>query len=100
MYLPFNINILANIFLVIIALWTIPWKIYAVWLAVKHNQKKWFVMLLILNTFSILEIYYVLKIANRNWAEIEQDFRNAWRDTMGEKKTQAQIEDHHDHGHH
>jgi hypothetical protein len=62
----------------ILALWTIPWKIYAVWLAVKANHKKWFVALLILNTIGILEIFYIFKIAKKSWTEVKQDFRKAW----------------------
>ena len=72
--LPFSVNLS----IVIIALWTIPWKIYAVWTAVKSNQKKWFVALLILNTASILEIFYIFKIAKKSWVEVKGDFRKAW----------------------
>jgi 4-amino-4-deoxy-L-arabinose transferase-like glycosyltransferase len=66
-----------NIFVLILALWTIPWKIYAVWLAAKHNQKKWFVALLILNTVAIMEIFYIFKIAKKSWDEVKEDFRKA-----------------------
>ncbi|MFA6077089.1 MAG: DUF5652 family protein [Candidatus Paceibacterota bacterium] len=67
-----------NILIVVITLWTIPWKIYAVWTAVKHNHKKWFVVLLILNTVSILEIFYIFKIVKKSWAEVKRDFRKAF----------------------
>ena len=66
-----------NIIILVITLWTIPWKIYAVWTAVKHDQKKWFVVLLLLNTASILEILYIFKIAKKSWAEVKTDFRGA-----------------------
>ena len=59
-------------------IWTIPWKIYAVWTAVKRDQKKWFVALLLLNTVSILEIFYIFKIAKKSWAEVKADFRSAF----------------------
>ncbi|HEV7702403.1 MAG TPA: DUF5652 family protein [Candidatus Paceibacterota bacterium] len=68
-----------NIILVVVAIWTIPWKIYAVWVASKHDQKKWFVALLILNTLSILEIFYIFKIAKKSWAEIKADFAHGWK---------------------
>ena len=77
MYNPFFINPFVNIFIIILAIWTIPWKIYAVWLAVKHDHKKWFVALMILNTVSILEIFYVLNIAKKSWIEVKKDFREA-----------------------
>ena len=73
MYNVYNINLV----LLILALWTIPWKIYAVWIAAKHNHKKWFVALLILNTVAILEIFYIFKIANKSWAEVKGDFKKA-----------------------
>ena len=73
MYDLYNINLV----LLILALWTIPWKIYAVWLAAKHNHKKWFVALLILNTVGILEIFYVFKIANKKLADVKEDFSKA-----------------------
>lgn len=60
--------------LLILTLWTIPWKIYAVWLAVKKDQKGWFVALLLLNTVGILEIFYIFKIANKKWVEVKEDF--------------------------
>jgi len=73
MYNPFF-----NTFVIILALWTIPWKIYAVWTAVKNGHKKWFVALIILNTAGILEIFYIFKIAKKKWVEVKQDFANAW----------------------
>lgn len=68
-----------NIFLLILFLWTIPWKIYAVWIAAKNDQKKWFVVLLLLNTMAILEIFYIFKVANKKWAEVKDDFQNAFK---------------------
>jgi hypothetical protein len=72
--LPLSVNIL----IAILVLWTIVWKIYAVWIACKHNQKKWFVALLILNTAGILEIFYIFKIRNKKWVEVKEDFSEAW----------------------
>ena len=68
----------ANIAILVLAIWTIPWKIYAVWTAAKRDQKKWFVAILILNTVSILEIFYIFKIAKKSWAEVKVDFKGAW----------------------
>lgn len=64
-----------NLFLIILVLWTIPWKVYAVWLAAKHNHKKWFIALIILNTFSILEIIYVFYILKKSGPEVRGDFK-------------------------
>jgi hypothetical protein len=67
-----------NIVLVILALWAVPWKIYAVWLACKRDQKKWFVLLLLLNTLGILEIFYIFRIAKKSWEEVKGDFMHGW----------------------
>ena len=45
--------------LLLIMLWVLPWKGYAMWLAVKNNQRNWFIALLILNTLAILDIIYI-----------------------------------------
>lgn len=65
------------ILVLILALWTLPWKIYAVWMAVKNNQKRWFIALLLLNTIGILEIYYIFKVAKKSWVEVKDDFSKA-----------------------
>lgn len=46
--------------LVIIALWTIVLKGYALWYAARGSQKWWFIVLLAVNTLGILEIIYLI----------------------------------------
>lgn len=41
------------------ALWTIPWKGWALWKAARAGSKPWFVALLLVNTLGILEILYI-----------------------------------------
>lgn len=48
--------------IVLLALWTIPWKGYALWLAAKNTHKWWFIALLIVNTVAILEIIYIFAV--------------------------------------
>ena len=72
-------NVPLIILVIILALWSITWKLYAVWTACKHNQKKWFIGLLILNTARILEIIYIFKFAGKSWVEVKGDFRRAWK---------------------
>ena len=45
--------------LLLIVLWTLPWKGVALWRAARLYHKWWFVALLILNTLAILEIIYI-----------------------------------------
>ncbi len=60
-----------NIWVLIIAvLWTLPWKGYALWLSAKHNQKKWFIAIIIFNTFGLLEIFYIFFIQKKTPKQI------------------------------
>ena len=68
-----------NIILLVVAIWTIPWKAYSLWLCVKRNQKVWFIVLLILNTVGILEIFYIFKIAKKSWKDVKADFGKAFK---------------------
>lgn len=45
--------------LLVIALWTLPWKGVALWRAGRNGQKGWFIAILVLNTLAILEITYI-----------------------------------------
>ena len=50
----------------VVALWTIVLKGYALWYAARGGQKKWFIALLIVNTFGILEIVYLIWFRPKN----------------------------------
>ena len=45
--------------IVLILLWTFPWKAAALWRAARHGQISWFLAILILNTLGILDILYI-----------------------------------------
>jgi len=45
--------------ILVVILWSIFWKGWALWVASKENSKLWFFVLLIVNTFGILEIIYI-----------------------------------------
>lgn len=62
------------ILLLIMVLWVLPWKVYALWTASKNNHKIWFVVLILVNTFGILEIIYVFGIAKKKWSEVKSTF--------------------------
>ncbi|MBI4120511.1 MAG: hypothetical protein HY454_03530 [Parcubacteria group bacterium] len=42
-----------------IIVWSLIWKGLALWRAGRNGDKKWFVALLVINTFGILEILYL-----------------------------------------
>ncbi|MDP1707086.1 MAG: DUF5652 family protein [bacterium] len=54
----------------IIVLWTIVLKGYALWIAARGGQKKWFIAILIINTLGILEIIYLIWFRPKNVGNI------------------------------
>jgi methionyl-tRNA synthetase len=50
-------------------IWSLIWKGFALWHAAHNHQMRWFVALLIFNTFGILEIVYLFYFQKRQ--EIE-----------------------------
>lgn len=84
-----NFNSQSEIPLLVIALivlWTLFWKGYAVWTAVKNNHKGWFVAVLVLNTFGILEIVYLFCVAKKKWSDVKKVFLSIIRPKKGSKK--------------
>ena len=62
------------ILILVIILWVLPWKIYSLWTASKNNHRTWFVILVIVNTFGILEIIYIFAVAKKKWSEVTGAF--------------------------
>jgi len=61
----------SNHWLILVSiLWILPWKGYALWTASQRRDKVWFVLLMILNTFAILEIFYLFYIAKKTPKDI------------------------------
>jgi len=44
---------------VLLALWALAWKGFALWRAAKNDQKYWYVAMLVINLLGILEIVYL-----------------------------------------
>lgn len=55
--------------LVLVTLWSIPWKGVALWKAAQLSHKRWFIVLLIVNTFGILDIIYIYFVARKYTVE-------------------------------
>lgn len=45
--------------LLLLMIWQIPWKGWALWRAAKRDHKIWFIVFLLVNTVAILEILYI-----------------------------------------
>ena len=58
-FAPGFMNLFIPVILVV-ALWTIVLKGYALWHAARGGQKWWFIALLVINTIGILEIVYLI----------------------------------------
>lgn len=58
-----DFNALFPPIIIVIALWSLFWKIFALWHAAKNGARVWFVVMMIVNTAGILEIIYLLGIA-------------------------------------
>ena len=53
-------------------IWSVFWKGIALWISSKNGQKKWFLVLLVLNTVGIIEIIYIFYVAKKNWSDIKE----------------------------
>ncbi len=49
----------------LIMAWTIPWKGIALWRTAQNKHKKWFIVLLVVNTLAILEITYLFYFSKK-----------------------------------
>jgi len=45
--------------LILLVLWTLPWKGVALWKSARLLQKRWFIALLVFQTLGLLEILYI-----------------------------------------
>lgn len=59
------------IFLLIV-IWTFVWKGIALWKAARRSEKKWFIAILLLNTFGLLEIIYIFVFSKRKTKSAEK----------------------------
>jgi len=46
--------------IIVIALWTVIAKGFALWHSARNSQKWWFIALLVVNTLGILEVIYLI----------------------------------------
>ena len=46
-------------FVILVAIWSLVWKAFALWKAARRGDSIWFVVFLILNTVGIVELLYL-----------------------------------------
>ena len=61
---------LALPFILAVVLWSLVWKGLALWHASRRGQYWWFAILLVVNTFGILEIIYLFAVAKLRLKEL------------------------------
>lgn len=72
---PLSTTSLAQMFgvpvwaLMVILIWSLFWKAMALWKSARLNQPIWFIIMLLINTFGILEILYVFLFSEINFAK-------------------------------
>ncbi|MEA3249909.1 MAG: DUF5652 family protein [Patescibacteria group bacterium] len=64
--------------MVVVSVWTLPWKGWALWKAARKGSKPWFIALLLINTLAILDILYIYVFSKRGErepvpSEVEED---------------------------
>ena len=58
--------------LILLVLWTLPWKGVALWRAARLQDQKWFLLILIVNTLAILDIIYIFAISKKKYEELRK----------------------------
>lgn len=61
-----------------VIIWTLPWKVLALWKSARRGQKIWFLIFIFLNTLAILEILYLF-VFTREKKQPEENFNDGAR---------------------
>lgn len=72
MYQDFEMPWLLTIWwvFIIVVLWSIVWKGLALWKSARLGHKRWFIVLLVVNTIGILEILYLFIFSKNKEKEV------------------------------
>jgi len=73
-YSPFTLGFM-SIFIplvLVVVFWTVALKGYSLWYAARAGQKKWFIVLLVVNTLGILEIIYLVWFRPKSPAQTKE----------------------------
>lgn len=56
----YNLEIFSNPLIILLLIWSLVWKGFALWRAAKNGHKVWYVVMLLVNTIGLIEIVYLL----------------------------------------
>ncbi|EKD58561.1 MAG: hypothetical protein ACD_56C00097G0006 [uncultured bacterium] len=90
--------------IILILIWTLPWKGAALWKAARNGQIGWFLTLIVFNTLAVLDIIYIfffsnpaIKESNSNQDEVRQARMQRYREQQAKKRAlEKQVEQQHD----
>ncbi|KKQ50923.1 MAG: hypothetical protein US70_C0028G0007 [Parcubacteria group bacterium GW2011_GWD2_38_11] len=77
--------------IILILLWTLPWKGAALWRAARRGHIGWFLTLIILNTFAILDILYIFIFADWGVGKKEEQEKSVRKDEQPEPQRGSQV---------
>lgn len=63
-------GLLAAPFILLAIVWAAGWKGLALWHSARRGRYWWFVILLVVNTFGILEIIYLFFVLKLKWKDL------------------------------
>ncbi|MBI5134539.1 MAG: hypothetical protein HZA81_04135 [Candidatus Taylorbacteria bacterium] len=56
--------------IILLMLWTLPWKGVSLWKAAHNGHKKWFIALLLINSLAVLDIIYIVFFSKKKPAAV------------------------------
>ena len=77
---------------ILLIVWSIVWKGFALWKAGKNKSNIWFVALLLINTLGLLEIIYLFAIKNKD-EKSESTSTTVATDVKTETKVETVVEE-------
>ena len=60
-------------FLIVAIVWSVIWKLLAMWKSAKKNSPIWFVVLAVINTLGILEILYIYVFSEMKTKKVSEE---------------------------
>jgi hypothetical protein len=76
-------------FFLLLAVWSVVIKGYALWVSARAEQNKWFIALLVINTAGILEVVYLIWFAPAN--RLTNFFRSSKVNVPAEHSSSPQV---------
>jgi methionyl-tRNA synthetase len=56
----YHMKIIAGILIVLMIIWSLIWKGFALWKSARNGQTAWFIIFMTINTIGLLEIGYLI----------------------------------------